>query len=285
MTPLDQGLAYAAHGSSVFPCRSQEPGRKRPFTPRGFLDASTSVAAINAWWRRWPDALIGMPTGLASGLVVLDIDAKRAETNGYDSLEDLGCAVLANTPMVHTASGGLHLYFAVPPGGLRNTGGNRGRGIGPGLDWRGDGGYVIVPSPNCGYAWDPHWNFETASLAEIPMVLLPRGPEKLAAAEAVKLTPGLSPYAEQALDSACRNILVAPAGEQEATLNGECFSIGTLAGAGGIPVDFARRVLIWAAQQVQSYDQRRPWHSRDLETKVNRAFDVGVYRPRDTRHG
>jgi hypothetical protein len=96
-----------------------------------------------------------------------------------DTLADLGFAILPDTPMVHTASGGLHLYFEPPASPeIRNTGGARGRGIGPGLDWRGEGGFVIVPSSGNGYCWDPQWNPETAALAPVPTALLPRKPER-----------------------------------------------------------------------------------------------------------
>jgi hypothetical protein len=37
---------------------------------------------------------------------VLDVDVKRAEANGFDSLEDLGHSILPETPMAHTESGG-----------------------------------------------------------------------------------------------------------------------------------------------------------------------------------
>ena len=63
-----------------------------------------------------------------------------------------------------------------------------------------------------------------------------REPERVEAPEPVKPTTGLSPYAEAALDSACRRIISKPVGEQESELNGESFSIGTL--AGGIAHDF-----------------------------------------------
>jgi hypothetical protein len=74
--------------------------------------------------------------------------------------------------------------------------------------------------------------------------------------------------------------MAAPNGAQEATLNSEAFAIGTLAGAGAIPARFARDVLLWAARQVPSYDPRRPWHPRELEAKVERAFAAGLRRPR-----
>jgi hypothetical protein len=49
---------------------------------------------------------------------------------------------------------------------------------------------------------------------------------------------------------ACRRIRNAPAGQQEATLNSECFAIGTLAGANGIPADIALSWLLTAAHDV-----------------------------------
>ena len=95
MTPLDPALDYAAHGRPVFPC-NPEAGRfhKRPLTENGFYDASSDSAIVRAWWSRWPRALIGIPTGEAIGAVVLDIDVKRPEANGYDTLDDLGFAIL-----------------------------------------------------------------------------------------------------------------------------------------------------------------------------------------------
>lgn len=284
MTAETAALAYAARGLPVLPCHSQGDRRKRPLIDGGFHAATTDEAQIRKWLARWPDALIGVPTGRAIGAVVLDIDVKSDRANGYDTLDALGFAILPNVPMVHTATGGLHLYFAAPEKiDVRNTAGHRGRGIGAGVDWRGEGGYVIVPSPGSGYSWDPHWNLKTTPLAEIPDALLPREPERSASAELVKPTSGLAPYAEKALDDACRNIIKAPAGEQEARANGEAFSIGTLAGAGAIPVDFARRTLVWAARQMPSHNPRRPWRAREIEAKVVRAFDQGMQRPRGAR--
>jgi Bifunctional DNA primase/polymerase, N-terminal len=229
------------------------------------------------------NALIGVPTGRANGFVVLDLDVKNA-VNGLDTLADLGFAILPDTPMVHTASGGLHLYFEPPASPeIRNTGGARGRGIGPGLDWRGEGGFVIVPSSGNGYCWDPQWNPETAALAPVPTALLPRKPERRSTARPVRPVIGLSPYAEAALDSACRHIMSAQAGEQEVTMHRECFSIGTLAGAGAIPTNLTRRTLIWAAHQMPDHDPRRPWRAHEIEAKVNRAFDEGMRHPREAR--
>src|SRR5262245_1658199 len=142
MTPLDTALSYAASSLPVFPCVSSGSTRKRPHTGRGFHDATTDQGIIQHWWLTWPEALIGIPTGRPSGRVVLDIDVKNDRANGWDSLEDLGHLPLPATVMVHTASGGLHVHFDPGDREFRCSAGL----LGPGLDVRGDGGYIILPS-------------------------------------------------------------------------------------------------------------------------------------------
>ena len=143
-------LALAARRRPVFPCRPD----KRPYTSTGFKEASTEAAAIEGWWRRWPAALIGMPTGETSGLVVLDVD-QRPTVDGAQSLMELTEAhgQLPDTVEALTPSGGRHVYFRWPGVVVRTTAGK----LGPGLDVRGDGGYVIVPpseAPSGRYEWE-----------------------------------------------------------------------------------------------------------------------------------
>jgi putative DNA primase/helicase len=104
MPARDAALAYGALRWPVFPCHWQGERRKRPLIEGGFHAATTGETLIREWWRRWPDALVGVPTGRAIGVVVLDIDVKQPEANGYDTLDNLGFAILPSTPMVHTAS-------------------------------------------------------------------------------------------------------------------------------------------------------------------------------------
>ena len=227
-----------------------------------------------------------MPTGSASGIVVLDIDVKRAGKFGFDTLAELGFAILPDTPLAHTPSGGLHVYFRAPDHlEVRNTEGDRGSGIGLGLDWRGTGGYVILPDPGGGYWWDPHHNLDTEPLADAPSELLPKVRAQETLGEPMQPTSGLSPYAEAALLDACNRIVTAPGGVQEATLHCECFSIGTLAGAKGIPEDFALRALLRAGLQMRDYDHRRPWRSAEVQKKVSRSFSIGLSHPRASPNG
>ena len=111
---LEAALEYAKLGWPVFPC---QPGNKRPFTAHGVKDASTDPDTIRGWWRKLPRAMIGMSTGKASGIAVVDVDIDEAKgKNGEASL----AAVLNGTTLpegmmtVRTPRGGRHLWFACP---------------------------------------------------------------------------------------------------------------------------------------------------------------------------
>ncbi len=271
---LEAALGYAGQGWPIFPCDWQGPNRKRPLTEHGYKDATADPAIVTRWWTRWPGALIGTPTGRA--FVVLDVDTRHG---GFETMTALAFPTLPATPTVRTAGGGVHIYFAPLPGiEVGNTQGARGRGIGAGLDWRGTGGYVIFPVPGSGYEWVA----ETLALplAPIPSALLPReagGSSESAGTAAAR--EDLSPYGEAALRSATKKILDAPNGEQEATLNGESYAIGRLAG-GGVPPELALDVLLTAARAIPSYDAGRPWRPAEIEAKVRRAFAQGMVKPR-----
>src|SRR5689334_23308133 len=75
---------YAALGIPVFPC---VPGAKHPLTRNGFHDATTSGPVVRDWWRRHPRANIGVPTGLASGIAVVDVDV-HAGASGFPAFEN-----------------------------------------------------------------------------------------------------------------------------------------------------------------------------------------------------
>jgi len=73
---IDAALNYASLGLPVFPCNCTD---KSPLTGHGFYDATTDANQIKAWWLQFPDAMIGMPTGPASGIDVLDLDPRPQE--------------------------------------------------------------------------------------------------------------------------------------------------------------------------------------------------------------
>lgn len=143
---LAVAITYVNGGIPVFPCDA----RKRPLTPHGHHQATIDLDVVTGWWLRWPDALVGVPTGPASGVWVLDVDGEDGRCSLKQLLARLGLETIADlTPCVsRTPSGGLHLIFRMQPGERPR---NRARDIGAGLDTRGvkaDGtaaGYIIAP--------------------------------------------------------------------------------------------------------------------------------------------
>lgn len=126
-------------GLPVFPCAPD----KRPACPHGFKDAVVEPGAITALWHRHPGPLIGVPTGPRSNLAVLDIDPQGMPWLRAEARRDR----IPATRVHQTRRGGFHLLFTFPARApVRNSAGR----IAPGVDTRGDGGYVVFP-PSPGY--------------------------------------------------------------------------------------------------------------------------------------
>jgi hypothetical protein len=134
----DAALLLAASGVPVFPCR---PGDTRPLTPRGVADASTDPDRVASWWARFPTANIGVPTGSASGLDVLEITAHHG-SSGYRAIRAARAAGLIDgwELMVATPAGGTHLYFPHTPGSEQRSW----TGIGVQVSFHGENSHVLV---------------------------------------------------------------------------------------------------------------------------------------------
>jgi hypothetical protein len=161
---LAAALAYAARRWPVFPCR---PRGKAPMTPHGLKDASLDEATIHRWWHRWPDANMGITTG-AAAFVVIDLDPQHNSAVGVELLESKGCYFPETVESI-TGGGRRHLLYTPPGMPIRND--NKGT-LGPGIDVRGDGGYVIVPTSlhasGHRYIWEA-----TSGPDDVPMAPLP----------------------------------------------------------------------------------------------------------------
>jgi hypothetical protein len=129
-------LEYAASGWPVLPL---VPGGKVPLTRHGLKDATADPSQIQQWWRRWPAANIGIVTGPASGLLVVDLDGEKGLAT-WARLEAEHNALMTLKQM--TGSGGLHLLLRYPEG--LELGNSAGR-LGDGVDTRARGGYIVVP--------------------------------------------------------------------------------------------------------------------------------------------
>jgi hypothetical protein len=229
---LDAAIAYGRAGYRVHPCRPED---KRPLTPWSAA-ASRHEQAMRIWWTRWPDALIGLCTG--NGLVVIDDDRGQPEPE-----DDL-----AETRTAKTRSRGFHHYFTTD-----QRVGNR-VGIIPGVDIRGDGGYVIAP-PSPGWEWlNP-----AAPLAPLPawVITITKAEE-----ERKRFGPGFEPAPASSIGPGYRHdymvrfagFAIRTLGLTGAALESECVLEYQRACS---PADAPAGNIIRIARSIESRDRRR----------------------------
>jgi hypothetical protein len=222
MTPTDiaaalkAALALGSEGRPCFPCRTD----KSPATPHGFKEATCCAGGLRDLWRRRPGPLVGVVTGEASGIDALDLDKGHAEASLWWAENRHR---LPATRTHRTRSGGLHLLFRHTYA-VRCTVGR----IAPGVDTRGDGGYLIW-WPAAGFPvirdlspvpW-PAWLFDI--LGHPPATSRePCSSDHIAAGQ----------YAPAALRNAAHRVATATPGQRNSILNAEAYRIGRFVKAG-----------------------------------------------------
>jgi hypothetical protein len=247
---LRSALAAALRGWYVFPCAV---GGKRPALRGNWQDlATTATEQIRDWWARAPYN-IGIACG-PSGLIVIDLDMPHDveeddeeaadgtlfPLSGADILSGLarqrGERYPGGTYIVDTPSGGCHLYFsAAGETRVRNSAGV----IGPHIDVRADGGYVVgagsrisgraytargprtaVPLPS----WLARLIKDSYQPPPVPAPRLPVGDRVQGRA-----------YAMAALRAETERVAAARPGTRNDTLNRAAFCLGQLVAAGLLP--------------------------------------------------
>lgn len=140
---VTQALAYVERGWAVIPLRA---AGMLPIERDWPGQARRTREGVEAAWRLYPDANLGVVTGRVSGFFALDIDP---DNGGAAALAGLIQAYgrLPETYVVRTPSGGLHYYFLLPedfePQNAQH--GRRSGRLPVGIDIRGWHGYVAAP--------------------------------------------------------------------------------------------------------------------------------------------
>jgi Bifunctional DNA primase/polymerase, N-terminal len=295
--PIERAAqAYAALGYPVVPMHAPGPGGgctcragpgcseagKHPRLTRWQRLATSDPARVGGWWRRWPDANLGLTTGRRFD--VLDLDGDQ----GVEALR----AALQIAPWEHpgpvarTGGGGWHLLYA--PTGL----GNRVRLL-PGVDWRGRGGLIVAPPSRHAsgrrYAWVRPL---TVALPEVPAGLR----RLLAPPSATRTTLPPAPlpaggsgqgraerYAQVALQREAARVRAAPPGTCNHTLNRAAFNLGQLVAAGLLDADQVRAVLLAAALQAPATGHAD--RQRKAQATITSGLRGGAAKPRRRRGG
>ena len=122
--PLHHANAFGNCSCGKTDCESIA---KHPRIRQWQIKATDDLTQIARWWKKWPEANVGVATG--NGLIVVDIDSSEGERHAQE---------LGLPPTSYATTGrGRHLYYY-------GHGPNR-KGVRPGIDVRGAGGYVVAP--------------------------------------------------------------------------------------------------------------------------------------------
>jgi hypothetical protein len=255
---LESALAWAARGFNVFPLRPQT---KEPF--RGFKwpdRATTDAAQIREWFSgSGSDCNIGLACG--DGVLAVDIDCKDGR-DGFASLLVLDLPFEALTTLTtRTPSGGKHLFFRAPD--VAN-GVNR---LGPGLDIRSRGGYVVAAGselPNGRYTID-----NEASILDAPPLLLAAlgAPKDRVAGAAI----GTEDTPEQ-IEFAIHRLSVEVEAPARGSRNDALFRAACAVKDIGVSCDTARELILlhWNPRLAE------PLNEAEIEKTVGSAYDNGL---------
>lgn len=284
---LRAALAYAGFGWQVFPLM---PGKKEPAIKGGFKAASVDPDQIRAWWEKNPSYNIGIRTGSGSGVMVLDVDCK--ELDGEAELSRLIAAhgPLPETPWQWTGQGehgrGKQFFFCWFEG-ARNTAGSKG-GLAPGIDTRGEGGYVVA-APSL-HPSGVHYQWEAkpsrTPLAQAPTWLINWFAQRAAARAApLVLEPHSRPdwssipdaYVRGALTREYNEMSGQGRGGRNARLNAGAYALGQLVAAGALSRSEAERCVRAAAEANGWARESGP---ALVEAMICSGLEAGMAKPR-----
>jgi hypothetical protein len=241
VTPVPAAaIAYAERGWHVFPVAG-----KVPLTAHGLHDATDDPGAVERMFYDDRATGVGIACG-ASGLLVVDLDGLAAQV----AWADLAARHGGHSPTLAAETGkadGLHLYFA---GEGRSSAGR----LGPGIDTRGAGGYVVAPPSRHESGRTYRWRDGALAVSEAPgwLVAALAPPPPPIVGEVGRLAPGerATPYGRAALVGLADDMLRAGEGQRNETLVRVAYRAGRLVAGGEIAEDAARAVLIEAARRV-----------------------------------
>lgn len=211
-------------------------------TCHGFYAATTDMDRVRDMVRLHPSGLLAIRTGSVSGLAVVDVDPPGLATMRKLMLSGL----LPRTLAARTGRGGYHFYYA-HPGGHVMSGGSK---IAPGIDSKGDGGYVVAapsvhPQTKRPYEWLAP---PSSDLAPLPQHwadhLRPASPPPAPPRTAPVVAP--DSYAAAALAAECRAVAGAAANRND-RVNTAAYSLGRLVAAGALGQEDVISALMAAA--------------------------------------
>lgn len=260
--------AEAAHGRGwpLIPLRG-----KIPILDGWSTAEPPSLARVRRWAR---SGNVGLRTGRASGVLVIDVDAAKGGSVSH--------LTLPRTVTVETGGGGRHYYFKMPSARI----GNSASKLAPNVDVRGDGGQVVFvgslhPKTKAAYVWADGLSPDDVPLAELPEAVI-----KMLVTEQPKPQPRSSGgggrasggggrrdpkrYAQVAMERELAEVKSAGEGTRNNTLNKAAFSLGQFVAAG----------LLDEAYVVSELEAASPLGIAETKRTIASGLAAGKLKPR-----
>lgn len=294
---------YASWGWRVFPLlpRSKRPAvpshaaadcdRSDPLCADGHLGweqrATTHPDEIATIWAAGRHGL-AVATG-PSNLLVVDIDVKETKRapNGFQSLGDLedrvGSSLPRRTFTVRTPSGGEHRYFRAHSGS--NPPSTTGR-LGPGLDTRARGGYVVAPPTMLAEGayrvtcWLPPVEAPRWLMQRLHSTSEARSSNRSRCRSNDQQTVArIDRYVQAAVDGEVDRIVSAPIGSRNQALFLGAIALGQLVAGNHLDHEEALAILDAAARD-QIQEPGNGYDARQAAGTIRSGFDRGLREPR-----
>ena len=234
-------FTHALRGRAVFRLAA---GSKKPFKDsHGLSDATREVDVVRAWWGKAGRSNIGIATGPQSGFWALDIDPKHGGDKSLEALTERN-GNLPATVAVLTPSGGMHMWWKWREDGpeIRNSASR----VGPGIDVRGAGGYVISPPSVLRNGRRYCWIEGRREILHAPdwlvaLTLPPQPPQQQRESKPLNGDPDR--YAAAAIADELRQLGQVREGIRNDQLNRAAFNIAGFVLSGSVPAEWARAEL------------------------------------------
>lgn len=252
---VQAALDAAARGWHVFPCQGKQPRARWRWA-----EWNTTDRARAAEWFADGTSSVGIACG-PSGLVVIDLDVADGKTlpppwdtvpGAVDGVDVFAVMLEAHgeswpdTYTVRTPRGGWHFYYQAGNHGIRNSASQ----LGPLVDVRGDGGFVVAAgSVRSDGSYELVNDTDPVPLPAWLAAMAAKTTEPRPPARPLLQVVRGGAYVRKALEAEAQAVAAAPSGQRNEQLNKSAFAVARFVVTGELSASDVTEALTAAAGQ------------------------------------